>query len=126
MPTYTYDCLDCKSSFELFSYIKDYQEYPKCINCGSKKTNRSYVSDVSTQSSCIKKSDSELKTLGDLAKRNSDRFSNDEKAYLYHKHNSYKQEQSDKKLPAGMSRIEKPQKLKWPGSKNKSKRKPKK
>ena len=126
MPTYTYECLKCKSNFELFFYIKDYQEQPKCMNCGSENTNRSYISDVLTQSSSVKKSDSELKTLGDLAKRNSDRLSADEKLHLYNKHNSYKNEKSDKPLPAGMSRMDKPTKTKWPGSKLKNKRKPKK
>lgn len=125
MPTYTYECLKCASNFELFFYIKDYQEKPKCIHCGSLKTTRSYIDDVLTQASSIKKSDSELKTIGDLAKRNADKLSDDEKIHLYNKHNSYKYETSDKQLPTGMSRVKKPQKTKWPGSQPKNKRKPK-
>lgn len=126
MPTYSYNCLKCESNFELFYYIKDYQERPKCSVCGSSKTQRSYISDVATQSASVKKSDSELKTIGDLAKRNSDKLSNDEKQHLFNKHNSYKYEESNKRLPSGMSRIKKPEKTSWPGSTTKTKRKPKK
>lgn len=124
MPTYTYECLKCLSSFELFFHIKEYEEKPKCVNCGSLKTHRSYINDVLTQAMSVKKSDSELKTIGDLAKRNSDKLSNDEKIHLYNKHNSYKYDSPEKELPSGMSRIKKPPKTKWPGSQTKSKRKP--
>lgn len=126
MPTYTYDCIKCLSKFELFFYIKDYIECPVCSVCGSKKTQRSYVCDVITQSSSVKKSDSEYKTIGDLAKRNSDRLSEDEKIHLHNKHNLYKYEKSDKTLPSGMSRINKPEKTAWPGTTLKKKRKSKK
>jgi putative FmdB family regulatory protein len=126
MPTYSYYCLKCKKHFELFSFIKDYKEKPSCINCKSSETERSYISDVVTQMTSVRKSDSELKTIGDLAKRNSDKLSEDEKTHLYHKHNSYKYEESNKELPSGMSRIKKPKKTKWPGTTATNKRKPKK
>jgi hypothetical protein len=67
-----------------------------------------------TQSTSIRKSDSELKTIGDLALRNTERMSMDEKSHLYQKHNSYKETQEEAKpLPKGMSRIKKPPKVKW-------------
>jgi putative FmdB family regulatory protein len=113
MPTYTYNCEKCKKTFELFFYIKDYTEKPKCELCGSKSTHRCYALDAATQSTSVKKSDSELKTIGDLANRNRDRLSADQKLELDKKHNSYKEEQSDKPLPKGMSRIKKPPKIKW-------------
>jgi putative FmdB family regulatory protein len=125
MPTYTYLCDSCNSEFELFFYIKDYTEHPACSLCNSKKTLRQYAKDVSTQSASVKKSDSELKTIGDLAKRNSDRMSDDEKHALYMKHNSYKEEKDLKPLPSGMSRMKKGSKIKWPGTTPKTKRKPK-
>lgn len=127
MPNYTYHCNDCNQSFELFFHIKNYNSAPLCINCNSNNTCRDYMSDVITQISSIKKHDSELKTIGDLAKRNSDKFSHDYKVHLYQKHNDYKFDNSNQKdLPSGMSRIKKPQKPVWPGSKNtKKKRKPK-
>lgn len=126
MPTYTYFCSECEESFEVFAHIKDYIERPQCPNCSNTKTHRDYISDVSTQISSVKKHDSELKTIGDLAKRNSDKFSYDYKVHLYQKHNDYKFDNTNQKeLPSGMSRIQKPDKPKWPGSKTKNKRKPK-
>lgn len=114
MPTYTYLCEDCEQRFELFFYIKDYKPNPKCILCKSKNTCRSYYDDVTTIQSSVKKSNSELKTLGDLANRNRDKLSDDEKSHLFKKHNAYKEEESVKELPKGMSRIKKPkQKIKW-------------
>lgn len=123
MPTYTYFCEKCSKDFELFFYIKDYNPNPSCILCNSKKTHRLYAADVATQSTSVKKSDSELKTIGDLALRNTERMSDDEKAHLYKKHNAYKEDNAETKpLPNGMSRINKAPKIKWPGSKNSNKR----
>jgi putative FmdB family regulatory protein len=112
MPTYTYSCNKCKNKFELFFYIKDYIESPVCPKCSNHKTERSYMDDVSSIQSSIIKHDSELKTVGDLANRNRDRLSNDQKKSLYHQHNDYK-ESSNKPLPKGMNRIKKPPKTKW-------------
>ena len=114
MPTYSYSCDNCGCNFELFSTIASYNSQPKCINCKSSKTYRRYIDDVSTLNTSVKKSDNELKTIGDLAKRNSDRMSEDQKIHLYNKHNSYKDQQSTKELPKGMSRMKKPPKPKWP------------
>jgi putative FmdB family regulatory protein len=113
MPTYTYICSGCSSKFELFSSISNYVEHPYC-QCGSNNTIRSYEDDMTTISSSIKKSDSELKTIGDLANRNRDRMSDDQKKDLYIKHNSYKEQEPIKELPKGMSRIKKPkEKIQW-------------
>jgi putative FmdB family regulatory protein len=87
MPTYTYSCEKCNHNFELFFYIKDYIPNPECIKCHSSDTIRLYVADVLTQSASVKKSDNELKTIGDLANRNRDRMSDDEKSALHKKHN---------------------------------------
>ncbi|NDG32994.1 hypothetical protein EB118_23375, partial [bacterium] len=70
--------------------------------------------DVATQSASVKKSDSELKTIGDLALRNTDRMSDDEKEHLKRKHNDYKEKPTNKQLPKGMSRVNRPKiKTKW-------------
>lgn len=123
MPTYTYNCSKCKSTFELFSTIKDYCSNPACLNCNSKETSRDYICDVLTLGSSVKKGDTELRTLGDLALRNTERMSDDEKTALYIKHNSYKENiDSSKPLPNGMTRIKKTQKIKWPGSKPRKRR----
>jgi putative FmdB family regulatory protein len=112
MPTYTFICTKCETKFEAFFHIKEYVEHPQC-SCGSKKTQRSYEDDLTTISSSVKKSDSELKTIGDLANRNRDRLSDDQKIDLYRKHNAYKDQDSPKELPKGMSRIKKPGKIQW-------------
>ncbi len=116
MPTYSYTCKKCNCDFELFFHIQSYEEKPKCINCNSKSTERCYIKDVATQNTSVKKSDSELKTIGDLARRNSDRMSEDQKQALYMKHNSYKEDKDLKPLPSGMSRVKKGPKIKWPGT----------
>ena len=113
MPTYSYKCDHCNHEFELFFYIKDYVEKPTCVACHSYETHRRYTDDVLTQNSSIKKSDSELTTIGDLANRNRDKMSTDQKQALYAKHNEYKEQTSDKALPSGMSRIKKPPKTIW-------------
>jgi putative FmdB family regulatory protein len=113
MPTYSYLCEKCNNSFELFFYIKDYTENPKCSHCNSHKTNRKYLDDVMTQRASVRKSDSELKTLGDLANRNRDRLSSDEKNALENKHNDYKETKEDSPLPKGMKRLNKQKKTKW-------------
>lgn len=113
MPTYSYGCVNCGEEFELFYYIKDYTDNPSCIFCNSKKTHRLYVKDVSTQNASVKKADSELKTIGDLANRNRDKMSEDEKIFLHNKHNSYKEEAPKTELPKGMKRIPKQPKIKW-------------
>lgn len=114
MPTYSYFCISCNSDFELFFHIKDYIENPKCISCGSSLTNRLYCKDIATQVASVKKSDSELKTIGDLANRNRDKMSEDQKRDLYKKHNDYKEHKEEKPLPTGMSRMKKGQKTIWP------------
>ena len=115
MPNYSYHCNKCNKDFELFFYIKDYTEHPKCEFCKANKfTHRLYSKDVLSQVASVKKADSELKTIGDLANRNRDRMSEDKKISLNKKHNSYKEETSKKTLPKGMSRMKKPEtKIKW-------------
>jgi len=114
MPTYSYTCSDCKQDFELFFYIKDYICNPACVECQSQNTYRRYADDVKTQNCSVKKSDTELKTVGDLANRNRDRLSNDEKARLNKKHNDYKDTQDLPALPTGMTRMKKGNKTIWP------------
>jgi putative FmdB family regulatory protein len=114
MPTYSYECGKCLETFELFYTIKEYEPQPKCPCCKSKKTSRNYFNDINSLNCSIKKADSELKTLGDLADRNRDKMSEDHKQELYNKHNSYKDNTPQQDLPSGMSRIKKEKKTKWP------------
>ena len=113
MPIYSYTCNKCSQSFELLFSYSQYVEHPKCVECGSTKTNRNLLLDANTISGSVKKSDGELKTIGDLANRNRDKLSDDEKQRLYNKHNSYKETKSSKALPKGMTRMTKDKKTKW-------------
>ena len=113
MPEYTYYCAECDDKFSIISSISKYKEIETCEVCGS-MCDRSYEDDLLTINSSVKKADSELKTIGDLAKRNSDKFSDDYKSALYAKHNEYKEKESIKPLPKGMSRVKKPPKTIWP------------
>lgn len=113
MPEYTYLCNSCCNKFSIVCSIRDYKESVKCSSCKSNSTNRSYEDDLSTISTTIKLSSSEIKTLGHLAHRNSETMSEDQKNELYRKHNSYKEVVSDKPLPQGMNRMKKPKKIKW-------------
>jgi len=71
------------------------------------------MEDVSTLNASVKKADSELKTLGDIANRNRDRMSDDQKQALSEKHNAYRDNEVLKDLPQGMSRMKKQPKIKW-------------
>lgn len=109
MPTYTFSCLNKKcrnKTFDIFSTIKSYDGSGICPRCKEKSTTRDYVQDLPVAQ--VVKGDSEL-SLGDLAQRNSNRFSDDYKDHLYQKHNSYKNQDEDGvELPAGMTKVKRP------------------
>jgi putative FmdB family regulatory protein len=112
MPTYSYFCEKCKNTFELFFSLREYKETVKCQKC--KNTCSRHYEDLLTINSSVKKSDTELKTIGDLANRNRDRMSEEQRQELTEKHNSYKDNDLIKELPKGMSRIKKSKtKTKW-------------
>ena len=116
MPTYSFFCENCENKFELYLSLSEYDTATKlCTFCNkSKKIIRLYQDDISTLNTSVKKSDCELKTIGDLANRNRDKMSEDHKAQLSAKHNDYKEQTPTKDLPSGMSRLNRPrQKIKW-------------
>ena len=114
MPAYSFVCEKCSESFEIICSIKDYKDSVNCIKCKTNKhVHRLYIEDLKTLNTSVKKSDNELKTIGDLANRNRDRMSNDEINSLSKKHNEYKEEAPKKELPTGMSRLKKQTKTKW-------------
>jgi len=121
MPEYTFICNCCDDGFEIFATIGEYDKLVKkkkiiCPNCKSDEVSRDYQGDWSTISGSVKKSDNELKTIGDLANRNRDRMSNDEKVALHKKHNDYRESEPTRPLPNGMTRIDtkKRKKTIWP------------
>ena len=107
MPNYTFQCDKesggCGHQFELFMYMCDYNLNQICPQCHkSKHIIRNYQADQ--PSTTIKLSDDKIK-LGHLAHRNSERFSDDEKAHLEYKHNKYKYEKEGGELPRGMKHL---------------------
>lgn len=115
MPAYTFFCDSCNKRYEVVCSIRDYHDKLPCEYCNSNKScYRLYTEDALSINTSVKKLDSELKTVGDLAKRNTDRMSDDQKEHLRQKHNSYKDNKEDKPLPTGMSRLKRPKtKTKW-------------
>lgn len=113
MPTYTYICDKCNQKFEIFLSFSDYNENQTCPLCQT-LSHRSYIDDFMECNGFVKLADSEIKTLGHLAHRNTEKMSNDQKQELFKKHNDYKYTESTKPLPKGMSRIQKGQKTIWP------------
>ena len=114
MPAYTFFCNSCNKKYEVVCSIREYNDSIPCEYCSSNNVHRLYIEDARSISTSIKKMDSELKTVGDLAKRNTDRMSDDQKEYLRQKHNSYKDNKEEKPLPKGMTRLKKPKtKTKW-------------
>lgn len=116
MPEYTYYCESCRKKIDHVCSIRDYKEKIVCTNCKSDTfVYRLYSEDLASLNTAVKKSDNELKTVGDLANRNRDRMSDDQKQSLNNKHNSYKEQGLDIKLPTGMTHMQKPKtkKHKW-------------
>lgn len=114
MPEYTFKCEDCNN---IYSVVLSYQQYDStrfcCDTCLSFNVIRDYSSDLQNISGSVKKSDSELKTIGDLANRNRDRMSDDQKESLYRKHNEYKLNKPNDPLPKGWNRVKKTSKPNW-------------
>lgn len=121
MPEYTYQCKNCDAIFSVFCSIKDYKETLdiRCEHCLKQSlATRNYVEDMRTINTSVIKGNGELTTLGDLANRNRDKLTEDQKLELHNKHNEYKDNQPSADLPKGMSRIQKPKyKVSWPKSK---------
>lgn len=94
MPSYTFRCDDeeCDAEVELLSTIANYKPLTKCPNCKKETLKRDYETDLPTGT--VVKGNSEI-TVGQLADRNSAKFSEDYKLHLYKKHNSYLWEGGD-------------------------------
>ncbi len=109
MPEYSFICdrnqMGCGHEFSIVCSISDYTSEVECKSCGqSDNIIRNYAED--TNHGFIRKSSTDIK-VGHLAKRNSEKMSNDEKDSLWWKHNKYKYKKSEKKLPKGMKVIDK-------------------
>lgn len=111
MPQYSYFCETCIKSFSEVSSISDYKEKLPCPYC-KEFCSRDY-NDLRSLSTSVKLSNSEIKTLGHLAQRNTENMSQDQKIDLHIKHNGYKYDKPEQALPKGMSRMKKTPKMKW-------------
>jgi len=97
MPSYTFECESC-GNFEIVQSIANYQPIATCPGCNKTSEQRVYEADLPT--GAVRLADSEIKTLGHLAQRNTENFSDDHKAELYKKHNAYKHKDgADVKMP---------------------------
>lgn len=113
MPTYTFVCTKCNNKIELFMTYSQYKEEQVCEKCSSLCV-RSYSDDLLNTSGFVRLSDDEIKTIGHLAHRNTEKMSQDQKESLRQKHNAYKYEDNSRPLPQGMSRIKRGPKTIWP------------
>jgi len=98
MPQYEFICRKCNSEFIvecIMSEISDLK--PCCKLCNSKKTARKFSAPIINIP----------KTLGSLADKNTDTFSDDYKNHLNKKHNKYRfKEEFQGKLPEGAKTFE--------------------
>lgn len=106
MPSYTFNCKKC-GTFEIVTTIAKYNGKAKCPHCKKQSKERVYSVDLSGATASVKKADSELSTVGDIANRNRDNFSDDYKEHLRRKHNAYRDEAPLPELPSGMSYMNK-------------------
>jgi hypothetical protein len=114
MPEYTFVCDDCGCKFaEILSFAQYDQKKYSCCSCDGNNLSRSYEDDCMNIGGMVRKSDSELKTLGHIADRNRDRMSEDHKEHLKYKYTEYKKHKPEEVLPQGMSWTEKPEKVQW-------------
>ena len=103
MPVYEYRCTKCEEHFEIICSMEEYEVIDDCPYCNTKSAVRVF----STQLGFVKLAESEIKTLGHLAKRHSETMSPDEIAHIKHKNTAYRREGPDQPLPPGMHRIKK-------------------
>lgn len=86
MPTYDFSCEDCKHTFEEVMSMSAYCIPTKCPKCDKNTVIRIYTDPISN----IIRGDHQI-TLGELAERNNERFSDDKKIALHKKHNEYRE-----------------------------------
>ena len=112
MPEYTFLCDKdnggCGHGFSLVMPITEYSDEQECPDCRKTEAVRRCLEvDLPTLNQSVRKGDNQI-TVGELAKRNSERLSSDEKTHLTYEQNKYKYEEPTKELPKGMSRMGSP------------------
>lgn len=89
MPEYSYFCKECEESFSVVLSVASYEPKQPCPRCGYPRAERALEDDWASLTGGVKLGDEQIK-LGHLAKRNSERMSDDEKAHLTYEHNKYR------------------------------------
>lgn len=104
---YTFECFSdeggCGHLFEQVMSVSEYTDKQTCPQCKKRKcVHRSYVHDrVDGQ---VRLADSEVKTLGHLAERNTSKRSEEELARINYENNKYKFNKSEN-TPPGMKSV---------------------
>jgi putative FmdB family regulatory protein len=96
MPDYEYICDNCGDNFEIFQKMSENPK-KKCKKCNKYTLRRIFHAPILAKNN-------EPKTLGSLAERNSNKFSDDYKLKLYNQHRA--QKRRELKLPDGAIRQE--------------------
>lgn len=103
MPIYQYECKSCSHQLEEFQKVDD-PVLEKCPSCNKKKLIRVITGGLGFFCS--------NRTLGIIADKNNDQFSDDFKNHLSEKTKTVKTDTLSKKLGQGASIMEKPKKEK--------------
>jgi hypothetical protein len=104
---YTFKCFEdedgCGHVFEVVMTPATYTADQQCPHCSSfSSVHRFYeVDEINSQ---VRLADSELKTVGHLAARNTEKFSEEQLAKINYEQNSYRFNREKKDLPRGMKR----------------------
>lgn len=101
MAEYSFICAKCDNTFSIFEHRTKYTGKAKCPKCKKISKQRDFSADLPLDN--IIKGDDQLKTVGDLAKRNTDRLSPDEKRHILAKRDANKI--MNPNLPKGMKRM---------------------
>ena len=109
---YSFICRSCKKEFEEVLTRQQYENFQVVCSCGSDKVSRDYQTDLEGLVGSVKKSDSELRTIGDIAARNTERYSDDQKLEMRKQHFSYL-EGEEPEAPKGATRVKKKEPVKW-------------
>lgn len=86
MPAYDFICQDCEHTFELVMSMSAYCLPSCCPKCNKQSVARVYTEPTTN----IIRGDHQI-TVGELAERNRDRYSDDQKIALHKKHNEYRE-----------------------------------
>jgi hypothetical protein len=92
---------------------QQYESFQVVCSCGSNKVHRDYEKDLDGLVGAVRKHSSELKTIGDIAARNRDTYSDDQKLDMKKQHFSYLEEGELPEPPKGATRIKKSEPVKW-------------